>query len=40
MNFLDLAAFVFASAGVMIIFVAKTNLEKSKVRVKANRTKK
>lgn len=40
MNFLDLAAFVFASASVMIIFVAKTNLEKSKVRVKANRTKK
>jgi hypothetical protein len=40
MNFLDLASFVLASASVMIVFVSKTNLEKSRVRVKANRTKK
>lgn len=40
MNFLDLAAFVLASSTVMIVFVAKTNLEKSRVRVKANRTRK
>ena len=40
MNFLDLAAFVLASSAVMIVFVAKTNLEKSRVRVKGNRTRK
>lgn len=40
MNFLDLAAFVLASSVVMIVFVSKTNLEKSKVPVKANRTRK
>lgn len=40
MNFLDLAAFVLACSTVVIVFVAKTNVEKSRVRVKANRTKK
>lgn len=34
MTFLDAATFVLATSLVMIIFVAKTNLEKSKVRVK------
>lgn len=40
MNFLDLAAFVLASGTVLIVFVSKTNLDKSRVRVKANRIKK
>ena len=40
MNFLDLAAFVFASSAVMIVFALKTNLDQSRVRVKANRVKK
>lgn len=34
MNFLDAATFVLGTSLVMIIFVAKTNLEKSRVRVK------
>jgi hypothetical protein len=37
MNLIDLATFVLSTSLVMIIFVAKTNLEKSKVRVKAKR---
>ena len=35
MSLLDAATFVLATALVMIIFVAKTDLEKSKVRVKS-----
>ena len=35
MNFLDLAAFALGTSLVMIIFVVKTNIEKSRVRVKA-----
>ena len=37
MNFLDAVTFVVGTSLVMIIFVAKTNLEKSRVKVKANR---
>lgn len=40
MNFLDLATFALTSAAVMIIFVTKSNLKKSRVPVKANRVKK
>ena len=34
MSLLDVATFVLATTMVMIVFVAKTDLEKSKVRVK------
>lgn len=34
MNILDLVTFVGGVTAVMIIFVAKTNIEQSKVRVK------
>lgn len=34
MNFMDATIFVLATGLVMLVFVAKTNLEKSRVRVK------
>lgn len=34
MTFLDIATFILGTSFVMFIFVAKTNLEKSKVRIK------
>lgn len=37
MSFLDAAAFVLGTSLVMMVFVAKTNIEKSRVRVRAKR---
>ena len=37
MSVMDLVAVVVATTGVVTVFVAKTNGEKSKVRVRANR---
>ncbi len=34
MNFMDLIAFVGATSLVVMLFVAKTNIEKSKVKIK------
>lgn len=39
MNLMDLAALALGSTVVVAIFIAKTNLEKSRVKVKANRKK-
>ena len=37
MSFLDAAVFVFGTSFVMMVFVAKTDLEKSRVRAKAKK---
>ncbi len=34
MNFLDVSVFVLGVSAVMMVFVSKTNVEKSRVRVK------
>jgi hypothetical protein len=39
MNIMDLAALALGSTVVIAVFIAKTNLDKSRVRVKANRKK-
>lgn len=39
MNLMDLAALALGSTVVVAVFIAKTNLEKSRVKVKANRKK-